>query len=49
MFGNKGKNNGALDWLLKRGFRTEKVTFGKFGDIKRKTHWNANFRWESRL
>lgn len=36
MFGNKGKNNGALDWLLKRGFRTEKVTFGKFGDIKGK-------------
>ena len=29
MFGSKGKKNGALDRLLKRDFRTEKVTFGK--------------------
>ena len=34
MFGNKGKNNGALDWLL--AFRLKKVTFGKLGDIKKK-------------
>ena len=34
MFGNEGKNNGALDWLL--AFRLKKVTFGKLGDIKRK-------------
>ena len=34
MFGNKGKNNGALDWLL--AFRLKKVTFGKYGDIKKK-------------